>query len=228
MKIKVRRIHYAWVILAVSFIGVLAAQGVRYSFGAFMDPWEQDFASSRGTVSAVSFLSFIVFALSQPIVGKLIDRFGIKLIFLVSMIILGAATILSFFATTIWQLFFLYGIISSLGFGGASGVTATVAVTKWFHKRQGLALGIVEAGFGAGQMLLVPSSLLLISQFGWRITVLLLGGFLIVIVCPILAFFLKSEPSKIGIKAWGQEAEGDKPETKDIPIKKSNGTRSFV
>jgi MFS family permease len=192
-------------VLAVSFIGVLAAQGLRYAFGAFMTPWENEFSVSRGVVSAISFISFIVFAISQPIIGKLIDQYGVKKIFVYSTIILGTATILTYFATSIWEMFLLYGIISSLGFGGASGVTASLAVTRWFHKKQGLALGLVEAGFGAGQMVMVSSSLFLIHEYGWKMTVLFLGGFLLFIVSPILALFLKSDPSEIGLSALGAE-----------------------
>ncbi|MCM3569724.1 MFS transporter [Neobacillus mesonae] len=204
-----KKIHYGWVILTVCFIGVLAAQGIRYCFGAFMEPWEQEFDASRGAVSAISFISFIVFALSQPVIGKLIDKYGIKKIFVYSIILLGVTTILTFFAQNIWQLFILYGVISSLGFGGASGVTASIAVTKWFHKRQGLALGLVEAGFGAGQMIMVSSSLFLISALGWKSTVFILGGFLLLIVFPLLAIFLKSEPSDIGIQPLGAEEAGE-------------------
>jgi hypothetical protein len=39
-----------------------------------MNPWEQEFMGSRGTVSAISLVSFIVFALSQLLIGRLIDK----------------------------------------------------------------------------------------------------------------------------------------------------------
>lgn len=219
-----RKIHYGWVILAVSFIGVLAAQGIRYSFGAFMEPWEHEFSASRGAVSAISLISFLVFAISQPIIGKWIDKYGVKRIFVYSIVLLGITTVLTFFATSIWQLCILYGVISSLGFGGASGVTASIAVTKWFHQKRGLALGLVEAGFGAGQMVMVSSSLYLITIFGWKHTVLFLGGFLLFIVFPLLALFLKSEPSELGMKALGDEASGEeqverKTEKQESPLK---------
>lgn len=221
-----KKIHYSWIILAVSFIGVLAAQGLRYSFGAFMHPWELEFSASRGMVSAISFISFAVFAISQPIIGKFIDQFGVKRIFVVSIILLGITTILCYFATAIWQLFLLYGIISSLGFGGASGVTASLAVTKWFHQKQGLALGLVEAGFGAGQMLVVSSSLFLIEKFGWRITDFILGGCLLLFIFPILAIFLKSDPADLGVQPFGFETKtADEPvhkiEKSKLPMKNS-------
>ena len=215
-----KKIHYGWIILAVSFIGVLAAQGLRYSFGAFMHPWEMEFSASRGMVSAISFISFAVFAISQPIIGRFIDQFGVKRIFVVSIILLGITTLLSYYATAIWQLFLLYGIISSLGFGGASGVTASLAVTKWFHKKQGLALGLVEAGFGAGQMLVVSSSLFLIEKFGWRMTDLILGGILLLFIFPIITIFLKSDPADLGILPFGLDKK-----TADQPVHNAENTK---
>jgi predicted MFS family arabinose efflux permease len=99
------------------------------------------------------------------------------------------------------QLFVLYGFIASLGFGGASGVTASVAITHWFHSRRGFAFGILEAGFDAGQLLLVPSTLVLIGTWGWQIAVLLLGGLLCAVVFPVLFGFLRSAPHEQGIRA---------------------------
>ncbi|OCA80983.1 MFS transporter [Bacillus sp. FJAT-27225] len=201
-----RSVHYAWVILGVSFFGVLASQGVRFSFGAFMESWEEFFLATRGTISAVSFLSFIVFAVAQPLAGKMIDQYGVRIVFVVSTAIVGIGTLLTYFATSIWQLFLLYGVISSAGFGGASGVTATVAVTKWFTAKRGLALGLVEAGFGAGQMVIVTSSIFLIELYGWQSTVIILGLFLLLVVCPILGLLLKSEPGDAGYEPLGGAA----------------------
>ncbi len=51
MVARARGTHYAWVTLALCFLGLLAAQGVRLSFGAFMLPWEATFGADRGAVS---------------------------------------------------------------------------------------------------------------------------------------------------------------------------------
>lgn len=83
----------------------------------------------------------------------------------------------TYLVTSPWQLFILYGIIVSLGVGGASNVASTVIVTNWFNEKRGLAFGIMEAGFGAGQMLLVPGSLMMIHWFNWKVTVIVLGLF---------------------------------------------------
>lgn len=199
MKLK---LHYAWIIVSVTFLTLLAVQGVRLSFGAFIEPWEKDFSMDRGTVSLISTLSFIIYGISQPVAGKLIDRLGARKILSVSTLLVGICIFLTSFIQHSWQLFILYGLIS-VGVGGASNVAATVVVTNWFNEKRGLAFGMMEAGFGAGQMLLVPGSLILIHWLDWRWTVVILGTFLVITVFPVVSLFLRNTPKEKGMAPLG-------------------------
>src|SRR4051794_41353025 len=69
-----RRRHYAWTVLGLCFLAILCAQGVRLSFGAFVRPWEEAFGASRGTITLIGSLSFLVYGGSQPFVGWGGDR----------------------------------------------------------------------------------------------------------------------------------------------------------
>ncbi|MED3867085.1 MFS transporter [Priestia megaterium] len=198
-----KKIHYAWVIVFVTFLTLLAVQGVRLSFGAFVEPWERDFSMDRGEISLISTLSFIVYGLSQPIIGRLVDKLGARTILSASTLLVGVSIFLTSFIQYPWQLFILYGIFISIGVGGASNVAATVVVTNWFNQKRGLAFGIMEAGFGAGQMLLVPGSLMLIHWFNWKLTVTILGIFLTIIVFPIMLLFLRNHPQDKGLLPIG-------------------------
>ncbi|MCG8399606.1 MFS transporter, partial [Bacillus atrophaeus] len=51
-----KRLHYAWIIVFITFLILLAVQGVRLSFGAFVEPWEREFSLDRGTISLISTL----------------------------------------------------------------------------------------------------------------------------------------------------------------------------
>ncbi|MFN2746624.1 MULTISPECIES: MFS transporter [Bacillus] len=215
-----RKLHYAWIIVFVTFLTLLAVQGVRLSFGAFIEPWERDFSLDRGTTSLISTLSFIVYGISQPVIGKLVDRFGPRIILSLSTLLVGLSIFFTYLVTSPWQLFILYGVIASLGVGGASNVASTVIVTNWFNERRGLAFGIMEAGFGAGQMLLVPGSLMLIHWFNWKITVIVLGIFLILIVFPIVLLFLRNHPTEKNAEPIGGfPAEEKKDDAPDQPGK---------
>lgn len=217
---SLRKVHYGWWVLLLAFLALLSAQGVRLSYGAFITPWEEDLNTSRSILSFVALLSFIVYGISQPVVGRIIDRYGVRIVLAGSVLIVGVGTLFTFFVTSPWQLVLLYGLFSSVGFGGASGVAASVAVTNWFNEKRGFALGMITAGTAAGQLFLVPLSLLLIEWWGWKITVLALGTGLIVLVFPLLALFLRTFPSEKGMKPYGSEqvpekdeSDGQKPES---------------
>jgi len=213
-----RRRHYAWTVLALCFFAILCAQGVRLSFGAFVRPWEEEFGVARGTITLIGSLSFLVYGGSQPFVGRAVDRFGIRRTLVVSSLLVAAGLALSAAAQSPWQLALTYGVVASVGFGGASGVAASVAVTYWFTQRRGLAFALVEAGFGAGQLALVPLAIVAVSQAGWRET--LVGGALLlaVVVAPTMARWLRDRPEDVGLQPIGgphpPEAEvrfGDAP-----------------
>ncbi|MGR3764341.1 MFS transporter [Rossellomorea sp. NS-SX7] len=200
-----RPIHYAWIVLFLSFISLLSAQGVRLSFGAFMNPWENEFETNRGMISFIAFISYAVFGLSQPYVGKLVDQYGVRNVLSISILIIGVTTVLSFFANSLWELVIIYGVLASVGFGGASNVAGSIAVANWFSHKRGFALGLMSAGTAAGQLLLVPLSLFLIEAFGWKHTVLLIGSFLTLIIFPIIYLFIRSSPEEKGMAALGGE-----------------------
>lgn len=198
-----RNIHYAWIILTLTFIALLSAQGVRLSFGAFITPWEEEFSTTRGVISLVAFISYLVFAFSQPFIGRLIDRYGVRSILSFSILLVGISTLLTFFVTSPWQLMIIYGILASIGFGGSSNVAGTIAISNWFVKKKGLALGLMSAGTAAGQLLLVPLSLVLNAQFGWKTTVVILGCFLTFIIFPLLFLFIRTYPYEKNRTAYG-------------------------
>lgn len=210
-----KKIHYAWIILLVVFLNLLAIQGVRLSFGAFIAPWEADFQLDRGTISLISMISFIVYGISQPFIGALVDKFGPRIIISFSTILVASSIALTAVADHFWQLLILYGLFVSIGVGGASNVAATVIVTNWFNKKRGLALAIVEAGFAAGQMVLVPGSLVLIQWIGWKGTVIVLGLFLMVVVFPIVLLFTRNKPEEKGLQPIGGFSEGEVIEIKE-------------
>jgi sugar phosphate permease len=198
-----RRRHYAWTVLGLCFLAILCAQGVRLSFGAFVRPWEAAFDASRGTITLIGSLSFLVYGGSQPFVGRAVDRFGIRRTLAVSTVLVAAGMALSAAAPGPLALALSYGVVASLGFGGASGVAASVAVKNWFTSRRGLAFALVEAGFGAGQLALVPLALVAVSAFGWREA--LLGGAVLLVagVAPVLWRRLRDRPEDVGLLPIG-------------------------
>lgn len=213
---RTARVHPAWGMLALVLLGLLTAQGTRIAFGAFIPAWEEDLHISRGTVSLVSMASFLVYGLTQPLVGYLAGRFGARTVLASGVFLAGLGLAASSQAGSVGGLFGLYGVLASLGFSAASGVTAGLVVSQWFTARRGVAFAFVESGFGIGQFIFVPLSLLLIDLYGWRTTLVVEGLLLLVLVGPLVAIMLRSTPQDMGKEPYGgpEEAAPDRTPAK--------------
>jgi len=197
------RLHYAWVIVAVAFVGILVAQGARLSFGVFVAPWQDEFGVSRGEISLVSTVSFLVYGLTQPLAGRVVDRYGTRVVLSASALLVGAGVALAATARSPLELALTYGVLASVGFGGASQVIASVAITEWFTTHRGLVFALVEAAYGAGQIVVVPTALALVVTVGWRPTLLVLAAMSALVVAPVMLMLLRSRPADLGLEPYG-------------------------
>ena len=196
-------ISYAWVILAVLFVGLLATFGMSASFGAYITPWEHDFSVGRTVVTSISMLNFIVFAFGQPLAGKLNDHFGKNFVPSVSIFLVGFSLLLTSRANHIWQIFLLYGVVFPLGISGCCNIIAASIITRWFVEKRGLALGLTTSGMAVGQLVLVPANLFIIEQAGWRRSMATLSIIIMVVVGLLYIFLLRSKPEEKGMKPYG-------------------------
>ena len=67
-------VHYAWVVLAVTFVTLLASAGVRSAPGVLIVPLEREFHWSRATISLAVSLSILLYGLIGPFAGALMQR----------------------------------------------------------------------------------------------------------------------------------------------------------
>src|SRR6202045_5374593 len=163
-----RRVHYAWIVLAVLFSGALAGVGVRAAPGVMIIPLQRAFGWDVGTISAAVSLNIILLGATGPFLAGLIEVVGLKRTILGCMVLLIAGTGLSNFMTTPWQLFVTWGLMVGIGSGaGAMGMAAAVA-NRWFAKRNGFAMGLLTAASAAGQLVFLPLLAMLAQRNGWR------------------------------------------------------------
>ena len=80
---------------------------------------------------------------------------------------LGISYLLLAQVNVLWQFHLGFGVLTSVGMAATvSPVMATVA--RWFVRRRGLMIGIVQAGLGVGGLILSPLTGWLIVNYGWR------------------------------------------------------------
>ncbi len=203
-----RGLHYAWVVLAVSFVAVVVPQGIRIAFGTFVPAWEHDFGVNRATLSTLSSASFLIYGFGQPVTGRLADRFGGRRVLAGGVLAVGIGSALAAAAPNPLWLAAAYIGIMSLGFAASSAVAPVSLIVRWFDAQRGLALGLMATAIAAGQLIVSPVSLLSISSAGWRVTLLAFSLVLVFLLAPLTWLLIRSAPPA-GESALGAgEAEG--------------------
>ena len=208
-------VSYAWVVLFVLFLGQAAPFGMRASFGAYISPWERDFSASRGLVTSISMLSFVVFAFAQPLVGKLNDHFGKSFVPSTGIYLVGISLLLTSQANHMWQIFVFFGVVFSLGVAGCCNVIAAAIISNWFIEKKGFALGLATSGMAVGQLIMVPVNLFIIERLDWRATMVVMGIIIMIIIGPLFIIFLRSKPEEKGLKPYGYTESGDVSQNSD-------------
>lgn len=166
-----------WWIVVASILGLIVGTGSInvFAFGVFLKPVSDELGLSRGTLSAAVFLSSILTAACSPILGTLIDRWGIRTVMLPSIALFALATAsFSLLDPNPIALFVLYGVSGFVG-AGQTPIAYSKAVAAWFDKQRGLALGIAMAGVGLGVLIVPQLAGALIQAFGWRMAYVGLG-----------------------------------------------------
>jgi len=203
-----RRLHYAWVVAAVTFIVLLVTAGIRATPGILMVPLEDEFGWNRAVISAAVAINIALFGLIGPFAASVMDRWGLRRVMLAALALLAASVALSTRMHSQWQLMLLWGVLVGTGTGGTSMVLAAVVATRWFDHRRGLVLGALSAATATGQLVFLPLLAGLIEQRGWRAATFVVAGFAAVVFVVVLVF-MRDRPEDLGLLPYGQRAGAD-------------------
>jgi MFS family permease len=198
-----RGIFYGWVILGIAFITVVIGYGIRNSFAVFYPTIVEEFGWGRGSTALMFSISVIVYGLAAPVAGGLVDRFKPGLILALGGGIMGVGIALCSLATSQWQFYILYGVITAVGISLAGVTPLNAIISHWFVRRRGLAFGILSAGFGVS-LLSAPFAQMLISSFDWRRAYIIIGAIAIAIIVPLCGFLMHRSPKDRGLLPDGE------------------------
>jgi MFS family permease len=200
-----RRIHPAWIVLAVVTIALLASAGVRATFGVYIKPIEAEMGWSRGALSLAAALSLLLLGASGPFAGRLADRWGPRRVIVIALALLGIGGIALAFVHSLWQFYLAAGVVMAMGSGGAALSTGSAVVGRWFQTHRGTAIGLVAAGMSAGQLVVIPLASWLVLEHGWRTSTMWLGLGLVLLVTPLAAWLVRNTPEERGARPYGAE-----------------------
>lgn len=180
-----------WIVLG-SLLCLIVGNGpvMQFTFGVFLGPILAEFGSDRGTLSVALFAGLCLTGICTPLVGRLIDRFGIRRVTLPAIVVFAICIAsLGWFVRSPMTFILLYGLLGIVSSGQAPLPYAR-AVALAFNARRGLALGIAMAGVGLGSALLPLLAQALITEYGWRVAYQLIGVLVFIIAFPSMALLV--------------------------------------
>ena len=183
---------YAWVVLTVCFLITTLTYAGSYSFGLFFNPLRAEFGWSAAQTSGVFALFMFCYCIFGTFSGWAVDRIGPRVTTIAGGLCLGLGFLFSGMVHKLWQIYLSYGLLAGAGMSCVYGPVLTTA-SRWFRRRQGLALGMVSSGIGLGTFIGPPIFGQLISAYGWRASYVA-GGICIGSIMILLGLLLRKDP----------------------------------
>ena len=196
------RLHYAWVIAAITFVVVLLTAGVRAAPGVLIVPLEEEFHWSRATISFAVGVNLLLYGMIGPFAAALMDRFGVRRTMALSLAATALGVALSPAMRQSWQLVLLWGVVVGIGCGFIGAYISAFIAARWFKTRLGLVIGVLTAANAAGQLVFLPTMAALVTEAGWRVMSLSLAGIVMLFV-PVLVWLMRERPADLGLPAYG-------------------------
>jgi MFS family permease len=200
-----RRMHRAWWVAVVAFVAIIGAAGFRATPGVLINPLQAEFGWSRATISAAVSVNLVLFGLTAPFAAALMDRFGVRRVVTVALLLVATGSGLTVFMSTSWQLILLWGVLVGLGTGSMALVFVATIAGRWFVKHRGIVTGVLTAAGATGQLIFLPALAAIAGAHGWRTAALTVTGAALLVV-PLVVLLMRDYPADVGVAAYGAPA----------------------
>ncbi|WP_404868964.1 MFS transporter [Kitasatospora griseola] len=196
------RLHYGWIVAAVSLVVLVGSAGFRSAPGLMMDALHNEFGWSHATISSAVSVNLTLYGLTAPFAAALMDRFGVRLVVVCALLTISVGAGLTVLMTAPWQLILCWGVLVGLGSGSMAGAFATTISGRWFQARQGLVTGVLTAAGAAGNLIFMPLLAALVENHGWRTAVVVISLAATAVAVPVL-ILMRERPADLGLLPYG-------------------------
>jgi predicted MFS family arabinose efflux permease len=180
-----------WPMILGAGIGMgTAIQLYIYTSSLIMPYWQAEFGWTRGQISAVAALAGLG-AIAQPLVGRLVDRVGVRSVVLISCLLMALAYAGMAFMSASLVVFFCLTLFLNVSSAGTSGLPQTRVIAAKFVRNRGFALSLMLTVLPFVSALFVPQFQKILDAFGWRAGIWTLAGALIFVSLPVMLLTLR-------------------------------------
>ena len=189
----------------VAAFGAIMTSSTPVAMGFLVIPGAEHFGVTTGQFLIYFTLFLFTSALMFSVTGRLMTRFGIRIVLIIGGIISAAAWVAMAFAPNIYM-FYFFAFLMGIGASGNNLLPAKSLIMGWHvHKRRGTVLGLAATGAAFGGLLigLIFPPIMLAGGF--------VGGALgisaMIVVCSVLTgLFLAKNPPRPGEENADEEA----------------------
>jgi MFS family permease len=211
-------------IAALAMVGTLP--GRTQGLGLITEPLLRDLQIDRVHFARINLWATLIGALFSVGVGRLIDRFGSRIILTVVTISLAFVVLGMSAAGSIAAIAILITLTRGLGQSALSVVSITM-VGQWFVCRLNLAMAIYTIALSIGFMLAFPLIGAIVLSNGWRTAWWIIGLALLFGLAPLALLLARRSPESCSIDPDGEPTEISKELPTDYTLREALSTPSF-
>ena len=207
MNIFPARFYYGWLVAGsasgIQFANAATAIGI---LTVFVIPMSEEFGWNRTEVAGATSLGAVLGAALAPFSGRLVDRFGARLILVGGGLVVVVGCLYLSMAQTLAGFYVAFTMVR-IADQGLIQIGASVSVGKWFLRRRGRAVGLVFFGASAGMIVMAPVVQFVIANWDWRAAWVVLAIVMLCIGVVPSALFVRRQPEDMGLVIEGADEQ---------------------
>jgi MFS family permease len=192
--------YFGWVnlfVAALAMVGTLP--GRTQGLGLITEPLLVDLHIDRVLFARINLWATLIGALFCLGVGRLIDRFGSRIVLTIVTVALAAVVLLMSGAKGLVLMAVMITLTRGLGQSALSVVSITI-VGKWFVRRLNLAMAVYTVVLSIGFMVAFPLIGTIVVENGWRAAWWTIGLALLLGLAPLSFFLVRRSPESCSLQ----------------------------
>jgi MFS family permease len=165
-----------------------------YGHGVYLAELQRLNGWPAALISGASTLTFLLANTFATFTSELVARLGSRRLVLLGIAALAASMTLLAWATTPWQVYVAF-ILMSLGWIGMGVVVIATVVSLWFVRRRGLAISLALTGASSGGIVVTPLLVLLVERFGFATAMLTAMAVMVAVLVPVAVAWVGPPPT---------------------------------
>src|SRR3954471_16498624 len=137
-------------VLALCFALSVLGRGLGESFTVFLKPISENFGWDRAQVVSVYSLTWLAGGLTAPLVGRLFDRFGPRMVYSLGLLLLGGAFLTAAHAQSLWHFQLSIGLGVGLGIALIGNLPSSILLDRCCGPRLPTSMALMYSATGAG------------------------------------------------------------------------------